>query len=129
MPAELQSTERKPKRIVNRLFCYEVAILALLTTICIAVFEYVLIVKVRSDRAVYESVMAGTTRAEIETSYGKPRFQSRPGRPLTDAGWNGGEKETITEFGLSVYNASPFWFIICEFDENDRLNRVWMWGK
>jgi hypothetical protein len=115
------------KQTFGRNGIYIIVILAMLAVVISAILAFGVIVKLRSDRDVFETVMAGATRAEIEAKYGAPRFQAAPGRTLSDDGWNGGEKDTISRFGLSVYRASPFLFIICEFDDDDQLQRVWIW--
>ena len=93
--------------------------LSLAIFICGLVIE-----RLRISRDVFKSVVAGATRESIEATYGPPRFRSTVGQPLRAVGWNGAGKDLTSERGMNVYQASWFEFIVCEFDESGRLERV-----
>ena len=98
--------------------------LALASVACGIVIE-----RLRISRNVFKSVVAGTTKEQIEAEYGPPQFRSSAGQRLADVGWNGEAKNQTSQWGMKVYDASLFEFIVCEFDESDNLLRVWISSK
>ena len=85
--------------------------------------------RLRISRNVFKSVAAGATKEEIEAKYGPPKFHSSAGQRRGDVGWNGEGKNLISKVGMNIYDASLFEFIVCEFDESDTLERVFISTK
>ncbi len=78
----------------------------------------------REQRTVDQALIAGTTRQEIEQKFGEPRWVAQPRQRLSEVGWNGREKDTISESDRYIYDASIFTFVICEFDEQNKLRKA-----
>lgn len=100
-----------------------VIVFAILCTICAV--GTLKLWKVQSDLHVFRHVVAGANRTAIEAVFGPPRFVSAADETLrAAAGWNGADADRVSRRGLRVYDASLWMFVVCEFDENDRLQDV-----
>ena len=102
----------------------ELLILAFLLLLFIVGCEAAWIAGLREHLRVRQTIVAGTTRRQIEAEFGEPRWTSRPGQPLSEFGWNGQEKDVLSESERHVYDASIFTFVICEFDEHGTLKKA-----
>ena len=67
----------------------ELLILAFLLLLFIVGCEAAWIAGLREHLRVRQTIVAGTTRRQIEAEFGEPRWSSRPGQPLSEFGWNG----------------------------------------
>jgi len=119
------ANHRKIKSVLNReWFARELLILAVVLLLMVCGVQALWINLQSELRAIDRAIRAGATRQEVEEKLGKPRWISKPGQPLSDVDWNGQEKSTISKYGLSVYWGSMFAFVICEFDEQDKLRKA-----
>lgn len=90
----------------------------------IAVGEGLWLFRLQSDVSVYRTIIAGATKADIEAHFGSSRFKAALGERLSETGWNGAEADRIVDRPCSVYSASPWLFVVCEFDGNGNLWRA-----
>ena len=97
---------------------------SLCAVLLLAVGEGFWLFRLQSDASVFRTLIAGATKADIEAEFGSSRFKAAPGECLSETGGNGVEADRIVDRPCAVYSASPWLFVVCEFDGNGNLTRA-----